>query len=130
MSSSSTVDASSGSCRHATSSAPTPPAPTTEPGVPARADRGEGTFGPDPHTAVARTLRVSQPNGGTMFKTLVVALDLEADGDRALPVVRALSRAGTVAVDLVTVSSPGLPAAADAYELEHRAVANGWDCGS
>ncbi len=65
-----------------------------------------------------------------MFRTLVVALDLEADGDRALPVVKALSRAGKVAVDLVTVSSPGLASAADAYELERRARAHGWDCDS
>jgi nucleotide-binding universal stress UspA family protein len=65
-----------------------------------------------------------------MFKTLVVALDLEADGDRALPVVRALSRAGAVAVDLVTVASPETPSAADAYELEQRARADGWDCDS
>src|SRR5262245_19698257 len=65
-------------------------------------------------------------NGGAMFKTLVVALDLEPDGDRALPVAAALARAGGLAVDLVTVSSPGLPPAADAYELERRAHAYGW----
>jgi nucleotide-binding universal stress UspA family protein len=63
-----------------------------------------------------------------MFKTLVVALDLEADGDRALPIVRALARSGTVDVDLVTVSSPGLPTAPDAYELARRAHQHGWDC--
>lgn len=62
-----------------------------------------------------------------MFKTLVVALDLEADGDRALPVVQALARIGPVRVDLVTVSSPGMPMAADTYELEHRAREFGWD---
>lgn len=62
-----------------------------------------------------------------MFRTLVVALDLEADGDQALPVVQALSRSGKVAIDLVTVSSPGLATASDAYELERRARANGWD---
>jgi nucleotide-binding universal stress UspA family protein len=62
-----------------------------------------------------------------MFKTLVVALDLETDGDRALPVVKALSRAGKVAVDLVTVASPGLPSEPDVFELEQRARANGWD---
>ena len=62
-----------------------------------------------------------------MYKTLVVALDLEADGDRALPVVKALANAGKVAINLVTVSSPGLPSTPDAYELEHRARSNGWD---
>jgi nucleotide-binding universal stress UspA family protein len=65
-----------------------------------------------------------------VYKTLVVALDLEADGDRALPVVKALSSAGKVAVDLVTVSSPGLPSSPDAHELEHRARRNGWDADS
>ena len=29
--------------------------------------------------------------GGVMFRTLVVALDLEDDGDRALPIVRTLA---------------------------------------
>ena len=62
-----------------------------------------------------------------MFKTLVVALDLEADGDRALRVVQALARLGPVRVDLVTVSSPGMPTAADAYELERRARRFGWN---
>ena len=57
---------------------------------------------------------------------IVVALDLEADGDRALPVVQALERTGSVAVDLMTVSSPGMPTAGDAYELERRADEFGW----
>lgn len=61
-----------------------------------------------------------------MFKTLVVALDLDPDGDRALRVVQALARTGPVAVDLVTVSSPGMPTATDAYELEQRATLFGW----
>ena len=34
--------------------------------------------------------------GGAMVNTLVVALDLEDDGDRALPTVRALAKAGRV----------------------------------
>jgi nucleotide-binding universal stress UspA family protein len=62
-----------------------------------------------------------------MFQTLVVALDLAEDGDRALPVARALATHGPVAVDLVTVSEPGMPTGADAYELERRAVGHGWD---
>ncbi|HEU4841560.1 MAG TPA: universal stress protein, partial [Ilumatobacteraceae bacterium] len=62
-----------------------------------------------------------------MFQTLVVALDLAEDGDRALPVARALAMRGPVAVDLVTVSEPGMPTGADAYELERRAVGHGWD---
>ena len=43
-----------------------------------------------------------------MFKTLVITLDLEADGDRALPIVHLLSRCGPVQVELVTVSEPGV----------------------
>lgn len=65
-----------------------------------------------------------------MFKTLVVALDLEPDGDRALRVVQALARTGPVRVDLVTVSSPGMPTASDAYELQKRADQFGWGPGS
>ena len=57
-----------------------------------------------------------------MFRTFVVALDLGDDGDRALPVVEALASRGPVAVELVTVSSPGMPAEADSWELERRAA--------
>lgn len=65
-----------------------------------------------------------------MFKTLVVALDLEDDGDRALAVVEALAKQAPVRVDLITVSAPGMPTAADAYELERRALRHGWDSDS
>ncbi len=61
-----------------------------------------------------------------MYKTLVVALDLDGDGDRALPVVEALARSGPVAVDLVTVCEPGLDTTVDAFELERRAARHGW----
>ena len=57
-----------------------------------------------------------------MFRTFVVALDLGDDGDRALPVVEALASRGPMAVELVTVSSPGMPAEADSWELERRAA--------
>jgi nucleotide-binding universal stress UspA family protein len=63
-----------------------------------------------------------------MFETMVVALDLTEDGDRALPVVAALVAEAAVRVDLVTVSDPGMPTAADAFELERRARRHGWDC--
>lgn len=56
-----------------------------------------------------------------MFKTLVVALDLEPQGDRALDVVKVLARCAPVHVELVTVSSPGMPSAPDEYELRRRA---------
>jgi nucleotide-binding universal stress UspA family protein len=55
-----------------------------------------------------------------MYDTLVVALDLELDGDRALGVVRTLMRSSAVRVELVTVSSPGIPTATDRYELDSR----------
>ncbi len=61
-----------------------------------------------------------------MFTTLAVALDLEADGDRALPVVRALAAIGDVDVELLTVDSPHVPEEVDAFELSRRATANGW----
>ena len=61
-----------------------------------------------------------------MFTSLVVALDLEAGGDRALPVVRALARLADVAVELVTVSSPRVAEDIDSYELVRRATASGW----
>ena len=61
-----------------------------------------------------------------MFTSLVVALDLEATGDRALPVVRALARLADVAVELVTVSSPLVAEDIDSFELSRRATASGW----
>ena len=61
-----------------------------------------------------------------MFTSLVVALDLEANGDRALPVVRALARLADVAVELVTVSSPRVAEDIDSFELSRRATASGW----
>jgi len=61
-----------------------------------------------------------------MITTLVVALDLEPDGDRALPVVHALAELGDVDVELLTVSSPNLPDDVDGFELSRRATANGW----
>jgi nucleotide-binding universal stress UspA family protein len=56
-----------------------------------------------------------------MFTTLVVALDLEPGGDRALDVVHTLADTGGLRIELVTVSSPNMPTAADAYELGRRA---------
>ncbi len=61
-----------------------------------------------------------------MFTSLVVALDLEANGDRALPVVQSLSRLADVAVELVTVSSPLVAEDIDSFELSRRATASGW----
>ena len=57
-----------------------------------------------------------------MVRTLVVGLDLEEDGDRSLPVVRALAARGSVDVELVTVTAATVSSAADAFELERRAI--------
>lgn len=61
-----------------------------------------------------------------MFTSIVVALDLEGEGDRALPIARDLSRLGDIPVELLTVASPLLPEEFDVYELRRRANANGW----
>jgi nucleotide-binding universal stress UspA family protein len=60
-----------------------------------------------------------------MFTTIVVPLDLEPGGDRALPVAAALARAADIGLELVTVSSPELDDAADLHELRRRAVKYG-----
>jgi nitroimidazol reductase NimA-like FMN-containing flavoprotein (pyridoxamine 5'-phosphate oxidase superfamily)/nucleotide-binding universal stress UspA family protein len=61
-----------------------------------------------------------------MFRSIVVALDLEPGGDRALPVARQLASAGSIPVTLLTVSSPHMSEDRDTYELRRRAAANGW----
>jgi nucleotide-binding universal stress UspA family protein len=61
-----------------------------------------------------------------MFRSIVVALDLESGGDRALPIARQLAAGGSLPVTLLTVSSPGMGEERDAFELSRRAVANGW----
>jgi nucleotide-binding universal stress UspA family protein len=61
-----------------------------------------------------------------VFSSIVVALDLEAAGDRAVPVARALAGLGHVAAELLTVSSPRLAEDIDAFELSRRASAIGW----
>jgi hypothetical protein len=43
-----------------------------------------------------------------MFSSIVVPLDLEAQGDRALPVAGALAAKAGILLELVTVSSPGV----------------------
>jgi nucleotide-binding universal stress UspA family protein len=60
-----------------------------------------------------------------MYKTIVVALDLATDGDRAVAVADSLRRLGDVRVELLTVSSPAFLTAVDSYELHRRAVRHG-----
>jgi nucleotide-binding universal stress UspA family protein len=62
----------------------------------------------------------------TRFASIVVALDLEPVGDRALPVARSLAGIGTLPVELLTVSSPHMDQCADADELRRRALASGF----
>ena len=59
-----------------------------------------------------------------MFTSIVVALDLEATGDRALPFAASLAALGELDVELLTVSSIGMPTAVDSFELERRASAH------
>ena len=61
-----------------------------------------------------------------MYTSIVIALDLEREGDRALPIARSLTAVTDVSVELLTVQSPGLPEVFDAIELRRRADANGW----
>jgi len=61
-----------------------------------------------------------------MFTSIVIALDLEPAGDRALPIAASLSALTDVSVELLTVESPGISEAADAFELRRRATAHGW----
>ena len=57
-----------------------------------------------------------------MFRSIVVPLDLEEQGDRALPLAGRLAAAAGVPLELVTVSSPNLPEECDRYELDERAA--------
>lgn len=55
-----------------------------------------------------------------MFTSIVVPLDLEPDGDRALPAAGALALQAGIPVEFVTVSSPRMPESVDIYELTQR----------
>jgi nucleotide-binding universal stress UspA family protein len=58
-----------------------------------------------------------------VFTSIVVPVDLEPDGDRALPLAGALARAAGIPLELVSVSSPHMPEVPDRVELEERARA-------
>jgi nucleotide-binding universal stress UspA family protein len=62
-----------------------------------------------------------------VFTSIVVPVDLEPDGDRALPLAGALATAAGLHLELVTVSSPNMPETADRLDLEERARAVGDD---
>src|SRR6476659_10009707 len=55
-----------------------------------------------------------------MFSSVVIPLDLEPDGDRALPLARRLAATAGIPLELVTVSSPAVTEEVDRYELQRR----------
>jgi nucleotide-binding universal stress UspA family protein len=61
-----------------------------------------------------------------MLRSIVVALDLTPGGDRALSIAQDLAETSGLPVELLTVSSPRMSEAEDAYELRRRATAHGW----
>ncbi len=63
-----------------------------------------------------------------MFRSIIVPLDLEAGGDRALPIAGALAIQARLPLELVTVSSPGMPEELDRYQLAERARSTPADC--
>jgi nucleotide-binding universal stress UspA family protein len=81
-------------------------------------------------TSIDLQLEAGRVANAAGFRAIIVALDLDANGDRALPVARALAQLGDVPVELLTVSSPNVAEDLDIYELRRRAAANGWpeDC--
>jgi nucleotide-binding universal stress UspA family protein len=55
-----------------------------------------------------------------MFSSVVIPLDLEPLGDRALPIASRLAATAGIPLELVTVSSPAVTEEVDRYELERR----------
>jgi nucleotide-binding universal stress UspA family protein len=55
-----------------------------------------------------------------MFSSVVVPLDLEPHGDRALPIASRLAATAGIPLELVTVSSPAVTEEVDRFELERR----------
>ena len=55
-----------------------------------------------------------------MFSSVVVPVDLEQLGDRALPFAHRIAAVAQVPVELLTISSPNMSEAADIVELEQR----------
>jgi nucleotide-binding universal stress UspA family protein len=81
-------------------------------------------------TTIHDELETGRTTDAAGFTSIVVALDLEANGDRALPVARGLAELGEIPVELLTVSSPHVAEGVDVFELRRRAADNGWpdDC--
>ncbi len=64
--------------------------------------------------------QIAQPGHETSFGRVAVALDLSADGDRAVPVGSALARQAGVPLDLVVVGGPGMDPDVDHADLRRR----------
>ena len=60
-----------------------------------------------------------------MFRSIVVPLDLDVVGDRALPVAGSLARLGGLPIELLTISSPRMAGFVDACELDRRVKLHG-----
>jgi hypothetical protein len=58
-----------------------------------------------------------------VFSSIVVPLDLERLGDRALPVARSLAALGGLPIELLTITSPRMEGLHDAWLLERRVKA-------
>jgi nucleotide-binding universal stress UspA family protein len=65
-------------------------------------------------------LRVSAARRCFVFRSIVVPLDLEEIGDRALPIATSLAELGGLPVELLTISSPRMEGFVDACELDRR----------
>ena len=60
-----------------------------------------------------------------MFTSVVVPLDLQPEGDRALPIAAALAAQAGIPLELVSVSSPHMQEDVDLFELGTRARSSG-----
>ena len=80
----------------------------------------------DDVSAIHDELETGRRTDAAGFTSIIVALDLEANGDRALPVARRLAELGRIPVELLTVSSPHVAEDLDVFELRRRAAENGW----
>lgn len=78
------------------------------------------------HDTHGSTLDSGPQKEAYVFRSIVIALDLEREGDRSLPIARSLSAATEVSVDLLTVQSPNMSSWIDEIELRRRADAHGW----
>jgi nucleotide-binding universal stress UspA family protein len=70
-------------------------------------------------------LVVEQQRRCPVFRSIVVPLDLDVVGDRALPIAGSLARLGGLPLELLTIESPRMAGFQDVCELGRRVKANG-----